>query len=180
MVGMYVQHTSHQSKVADTCCRAFVLSQALCAISKPTVHIYLLPFEQASLRAHFRRSLSRLVDFDHSNLERFHYMSMEIDNKGAEDNLEMCFVQKLPGLWIATNQENERGRTSVVRQDPNNHQIYPVWDSTWSGTREILPLSNDLAKLPANGPCGILAVPSNLNQTLEVHHTMPDKQQTTI
>jgi len=107
------------------------------------------------------------------------------DNDSAKDISEESetvedFVQKLPGLYVAKESTNERGQTSVVREDPGDNKIYPVWDSTWDQTREPPPLPDSLAIVASDGPRHILTMPARLEETVTVHLTPPEGQQTTI
>ena len=101
-------------------------------------------------------------------------------NQVKEVDFQKYFVQKLPGLYIAVDPSNSSGQTSVVRQDKDDNNMYPVWDSTWKRTPDTLPMLKDQAFLTTDGPDTILAVPKKLKETVTVHRSPTDGQQTTI
>jgi hypothetical protein len=101
-------------------------------------------------------------------------------NESEKPEVEEYFVQKVPGLYVAENPDNERGQTSVVRHDPSDNRMYPVWDSTWKQSQDTPDLPQDLFQLTLNRGQNILTVPAKLEQMLSVHHAPLEGRQTTI
>ncbi|KAI4606932.1 hypothetical protein J4E83_009843 [Alternaria metachromatica] len=126
----------------------------------------------------------RLSSFSDTTAFSLHYMDSKntdsTSNQVKEVDFQKYFVQKLPGLFIAVDPDNDGGQTSVVRHDKDDNNMYPVWDSTWKRSPDTLPMLKDQAFLTTDGPDTILAVPTKLEETITVHRGPIDGQQTTI